>query len=448
MRRAVLAIALGGLLAGGCGRQQDATGPEQLDPEGYGSLPGLKAVPDKKLRDELARITEEGGTPELIGKAEIPAEDNVAAGLAELFPQRQINSILARSEKIFPPREFEFDPIRLQRAINFRKKYDAERLRAREALGRPECDFGIRFMAGLAAELKFIDVVRICARLEAFRAAESLAGDDPSVGHKNAPPNGLDEAIEALGMMLRLASRLGTEKHSIARLEAAFLRTEAFGVLQAVVLDDRITRERLQRLGKMVQQQLAAWPDDADAWIGDRALGLHAYEMVRAGNLRDMLSDEEIAQYEQEDVLKELLTAASRGVNHDELYYLETMRKIIDSCSQPYHVRLGVFDSVADDLREKRSSPEFPIVAVWVLALPDIRKGHAIQAQDRANWEAWALALALATGGQPPAYRINPLTGKEYVQNKYEKTITVTNFGSGKDGDNPAIIVPNLAREN
>ncbi|MHC4180079.1 MAG: hypothetical protein ACYSWU_21455, partial [Planctomycetota bacterium] len=233
-----------------------------------------------------------------------------------------------------------------------------------------------------------------------------------------------------------------------ARLEAAFLRTEAFCVLQAIVRDEQITRSRLDQLYRRVEDQLATWPDDAGAWIGDRALGLHAYEMVRAGKLKDLLGAEEIQQFQKENVLDELLDAAVRNVNHDELYYLETMRKIIDSCSRPYHTRLPLFDSVASELQQKRNSPEFPVVAAWVLRLADVRKGHAIQAQDRANWEAWALALALATGRQMPAYQINPLTGQEYLCQKHDETVEVTNFGSGRDGDNPSIFVPDLGGGN
>ena len=429
MSRATLIIGSLGLLAGGCGGQQAADVPDRPVAESYGTLSGLKAAPDKKLRDELARITEEGGTPELLGKTPVAEQENVAAGLAGLFPEEKIDSILEQSEKIFPAGKFEFDPIRLLRATSFRKKYDAQRLRARAALGRPQCDFGIRFMAGLLADCGFIDVLRICARLEAFQAAESLAGGAP------------DEAIESLEFMFRLASCLGAEKHSTVRLEAAFLRTEAFCVLQAIVQHERITRERLDRLYQTVQRQLAGWPDDAHAWIGDRALGLHAYEVVRAGNLEDLLSEEEIGQFQQDGVLKDLLAAASQSVDHDELYYLQTMRKIIDSCSQPYHTRLPLFDSIASELQEVRASPEFPIVAAWVLLLPDIRKGHAIQAQDRANWEAWARALALATGRRMPPYRVNPLTGREYLSQKHEYTIEVTNFGSGRYGDSPSIVV-------
>ena len=74
MRNAVLITAMLGLLAGGCGGRQGAEVPEELDSEGYGALPGLKKVPDRKLRDELARIIEEGATPEPL--CDRPAPDD------------------------------------------------------------------------------------------------------------------------------------------------------------------------------------------------------------------------------------------------------------------------------------------------------------------------------------------------------------------------------------
>lgn len=418
-------------LAAGCGGQDVPEAPERLAPEDYGALPGLRAVANAKLRAELARLVDERATPELIATTPVAKADNVAAGLEGLFPPRQIHSILNESEQILPPGKFEFNPIRRQKAIRFHRKYEAQRLDAREALARPKCDFGIRFTAGSLAELEFVDVVRICGRLEAFQAAESLFHGDPN------------EEIGALGSMLRLASCLATEKHVVARLEAAFLRTEAFRVLQAVVQDDHLAREHLERLYEMVDGQLADWPDDADAWIGDRALGLHTYEMVRSGELMSLLSREEIEQLAKEGILDELPEAAMRNVNEDELFYLQTMRKIIEACSQPYYARAALWDFIARELDAKRDSPGFPFVAARLL-LPGIRKAQAVQAQDRANWEAWALALALATGRKPPPHKINPLTGEKYRTIKYGKQIEVTNFGSGQDGDNPSIIVPNL----
>ena len=431
MRLAVLILALSCLTFGGCGRPSEAETSAPLTAEDYGKLPGLSTSPSPKLRDELARIVEEDGTPELLGKTALVDGDNVAAGLRELFPQKKIASILKESEKIFPAGRFELNPLKLQQAIGFRKKYDAQRRRAREALKRPRCDFGIRFMAGFLADLKFIDVVRICARLEAFLAAESLSGGKP------------DEAIESLQTMLRLASCLTAEKHGQTRAQAAFIRTEAFVVLQAIVQHRKIAREHLQLLYKTVEDQLKAWPGDAEAVIGDRALGMHAYELVRTGEVVVLLTEEEIELFGKEAGLKHFIAATRRNGDRDELYFLETMRQIISSCRQPYYERIELFNTIGDDLQAKRNLSEFPTVAARLL-LPDVQKGQAMQAQDRANWEAWAVALAAAVGRRPLPYQVNPLTGTKYSCKRDNDYIVVGNFGSGLGNDNPMIFVPYL----
>ena len=429
MRYALFVLTLLCLTAAGCRQRDGSPSAERLDVAEYGALPGLKATPNSELRDELDRIIEEGGTPEQLSEIEIPAAGNVAAELLDLFPKERVGAILEQSERLFPPGRFEFNPAQLQRANDFRKQYDASRLRARAALKRPQCDFDIEFTAGFLAEMEFIPVVRICARLEAFRAAESLAADKP-IG-----------AVESLRAMLRLAQRLGAEPHIEARLQAAFLRTEAFGVLQAIVLDDNIASSHLVQLQETVEEHLSDWPHDADAWIGDRAMGLHAYEMVRDGNLTGLLTVRELDLFAKEGDIGDLSDAAKRNVDHDELYYLKTMRKIIDSCSRPYCQRLSLLRSIREELQQMRGSSDFPAVAARLL-LADVEKGHAMQAQDRANWEAWALALAGATGRTSPPFETNPLTGENYLQTKQGEFIIVENFGSGVDGDHPSIMVP------
>jgi len=396
----IFMVALSGV-SGGCDRGRGPEETGQLLPEDFGDLAPLKEIPNAKLRDELARIEEEGGTPELLSRPPMADEVNVAAGLRKLFPEDQVASIREKSEQIFPAGRFEFNPIQLQRAINFRRKYEQQRLAAREALKRPECDFGIPFTHGFLVELKFVPVVHICADLEAYRAAESLSEGK------------LEEATESLGSMLRLASCLGAEKCVHTRLHAAQIRTKAFGVLQAIVKHPAIARKHLERLCDMVDDQLKSWPDDARAWIGERSSGLHFYAMVAAGLLEHLLTEEEKVRFDTQGELADFAATAKRIVEKDALYYMQTMRKIIESCSRPYCLREDLFDEIREQLQQKRNSPDFPLVAARLL-LSDVQRQHALQAQDRANWEGWALALALATGRPLPPYEINPLTGKEY----------------------------------
>ncbi|HYW78846.1 MAG TPA: hypothetical protein VE890_04680, partial [Thermoguttaceae bacterium] len=354
---------------------------------------------------------------------------NVAAGLLELFPPARVASLRQKAEELFPSGKFEFDPIGLQRVISFGDKHESARLRIQEILRRPKCDFAIPFKKGFLADLEFVDAVWLCASLEAFKAADSLSSNDSR------------KAIESLWSMLRLASCLGAEKHIETRMEAAYLRTKAFVVLQAIVDRPSTKREHLRQLQAMVQDHMKTWPHDSTAWFGDRAMGLHAYEMVRDGSIMELLTLDELERFAEENILLELDAASKSHVDTDELYYLETMRKIIESCKNPYFMRVTLFDDIYDEMQETRNSPEFPMVAARLL-LPNIQQAQAIQAQDRANWEAWSLGLAAAIGKEPPAYTVNPLTGKKYELTTNEDQTVVGNFGSGEDDDNPSIIIP------
>ena len=361
----------------------------------------------------------------------------MAQGLVRLFEPSKTGQVLEESGEILPPGKFELDPTRLERAIGFLERYEAERQRCREALQRPKCNFGIRYQAGFAADLAFIDVVRICARLEALHAAVSLANDD------------VQGAVESLDAMFRLAACLGREKHPTARLEAALVREEALAVLRTVVSypdasEPRITLGQLGRLYTLVEQQLSSWPPDRNAWIGDRALGIHAYELVRAGRLVELLTEDELRRFGEEGILEEFPAAAQRNVNSDELFYLAAMRKIIDACSRPYFEREETLLAIRQQLQQGRNRPQFPLVAARLL-LVDIEKGHALQARDRAGCEAWALGLAAASGREPPPYQVSPLWGKKYDVVIGDGLVTVWGAYPDEGGIGPSSEVPNLA---
>lgn len=427
-----MTLALFGLSLGdGCSRQQPAAATvAPRDPAYYGKLAGLRASPDQRLRDELARIVEEGGTPEQLGRSNVAEKDNAAVVLMGLFPAGKVELVRKATEELMPPGAFKFDAAKLKKAVELRTRYDAQRLRAREGLRRPRCDFGIAFEAGFLADVKFIDVAWICARLEAYRAAEALEDDD------------LGEAIESLRSMLRLASCLGGEKHAEARLEAAFLRTRAFAVLQTIVEEPRLGRSHLETLLAMVQDQLRSWPSDANAWIGDRAAGMHAYEMVRDGVLSDLLTPEELVKFTKQRGFVERTRSAKDNADKDELFYLETMWKIIEGCKRPHHLRAAMLEAVAAELQRLQDSSDYPLVAAELL-LPGVGRGLAIEAQDRANWEAWGLALVLAAGRAMPPDDVNPFSGERYRVIKQDGQILVGNFGSSAD-DQAWITVPAL----
>ena len=425
-----LGIAL--LLAGGCRKQPPGKYTRALTASQYGELPGLVGTTSQALQDELARIVEEGGTPKQLMNEEIPDAENVAAGLEGLFPQMTAKAVRTRSDELFPDQAFTMNPVRLEKAIRFRKKYDMQRLQARAALARPKCDFGICHLSGAAAQMPFINVAWICARLEAFQAAEALFADhDPGA------------AIDSLGCMFRLAECLAAEKRVIPRIEAAHLRREAFSVMQAILQERELEPEHLERLHGLMQGMLATWPDDANAWIGDRAAGMHCYEIERDGHILALLAPNELAQFNEEGIVDHLPAAAKRIADEDELYYLETMRRIIDGCKGPYLQRKAQLDEIQTDLLKRRDSADYPLVAARLL-LVDLEAGQKIQARDRAACEAWTLALALASHGKPPPLGANPLSGREYTITREAGLITIGNVGPRSDPEDSTVVVPDL----
>jgi len=430
MRYLALMTLIGTLAAGGCGSGESGA-------EEFGLLTRQLETTSAELRDELVRIQRDRGTPELLNESDVQPEDNAAVQLLALYANHKVSAIRERAEVAFPAGQFVFNPVQLRRVAAFRKRYEEQFKEARAALERPQCDFGIQFMAGCTAELKFVDVVHVCANMEAFRAAEALFGEEPQP----------DDAVEALWHMLRLAACMAAEKHPVARLEGAYVRTKAFVVLQAIVKHESIEREHLELLEQLVRTELDSWPPDADAWIGERALGLHAYEMVHHDLARELMTEEDVTRFREEGILDDFPEAARQNVDRDELYYVRAMRKIIEGCDRPYYLREEIFEEINADLQERRNASDFPLVAARLL-LPDIHEAHATIAQDRANWEAWALALAAATGRPTPDYEINPLTGRRYAVQEYRPErgraeVAVRGFSLDEPGDpHTWIVVP------
>ena len=402
------------LLIAGCSCGREAGEPQKV--EDYGKLPGLEATRDPVLIDEYARVKEQGGTPEQLDDTDVKDIDNAAAVLIGQIAKGRIDPLLDHVESLFPPGEFVFDAKTMQHAAALVRQWDEQRRAVREALARPECDLGIEYTAGYAADVKIVDIVRILARLEAFAIAEHLAD------------NHLKSAIDTLDIYFRLVDCLAQSPHLDARLHAAYLRTDGFRILAAIVTRPSIDRSQVERLYKIVQRQLDNWPEDARAWIGERALGLHAYEMVRDGKVLDLMTVEEMEAFEKDKLDKSLVANTRQTVDADEAFYMQAMRQVIESCEKPYHERQKILKQINLELQKRWDSPEYPIVAGRLL-LKDLERAQLVQARDRANAEAWALALAAALGAPPPEFKLSPVTGKPYRVQRKEDRIEVSGIG-------------------
>jgi len=426
---AIIAVVALPLALAGCKHQSKLRQPRQRDFSRYGKLSGLRRVTNPRLRDELARLEQEGATPEQLSRVELPEADNAAAVIRQLFPAKKLADLAAQSEAFLPEPGKPLEGIALERASQFYDEHRAAVERARDALRRRRCELHVDYMQGFAADLSSIDDIVIDVRLESFKAAEHLAANDP------------EAAVEPLSFMFQLIECLANVKLVEARLQAAFLRSEALETIHWTATHPAATRDLHDRLFELVQEQLANWPDDAWAWIGDRAVGLHAYEVIRDGKIRWLLNDEEIAMLNDEQILSQLNHPDSKVLAADELYYLDTMRGMIDVCSQPYFKRRQFFETLRRDLQRRRNDQDFPLVAARIL-LKDVENGHIIQARDRTLCEAWSIALAVAAGRPSPGYEVNPLSGERYRVVITDDQVAVWNIGNGEPGDEYPVIVP------
>ncbi len=429
------------VLVTGCNRGGDSGAPDPASLSQYAALAGLRASDNPELQTEWAIVVEQNGTPEQLA-AEVASQQagqsdsDVTSQLAALIDPGRLGALLDQAARLWPPIWPADDPVLLGRMARFRQGNDRLRMQVRRILSDTTAPLPVRFDLGFAADLSFVDVLRLAARLEALYALERLVEND-------LPP-----AVAAWQQMMDIARRLAAVKHPVARLEGAYVRAEALELLERLVTwpdleDPLVDRAALAHFCRVVSNDLENWPDDAGAWIGDRALGLHAYELVREGRAAALLTEKDRQGLAEQRLLVKFSAIAQRGVDADELFYLKTMRKIIESSSRPYSERRALFADLRQELHRRRNDPDFPIVAGRLL-LPDIEKGHIEQARDRARMEAWALALAAGAGLSPPEFDANPLSGEPYEVTREDGAVHVR-WTAFSDLPEHFVVVPELA---
>ena len=377
----------------------------------YGALPGLRASHLQGLRDELARLESERATTlQLTGNrinaltpvAEVTERQKTATSLKTVFAPELQESLLKQLNELYPVGPFVFSSSAMRAAIKLKNSYEAQRQWIHRIIADLDHGFEIQLTQGLAADTSFTDVVTIGNRLDAIVAAEFLSRDNPS------------GAIAILGEMTAAIESLAAEKHIIPRIVAVHRRGEALRVLEAIATHPTATLKTHRRLGILIDDQLIGWSADQTAWIGDRAIGMHTYELVRDGYLLSILAYDEQRRLRREVGLDQLAKQVAENLDRDELFYLRAMRRTIDACQRPYYQRERIFGEVDRDLESLRDSLAYPLVADLIL-WQDVQEGHRLQALDRARCEAWSTALAASVGAPRPAYNTNPLTGKRYI---------------------------------
>ncbi len=360
----------------------------------------------KSLQAEIALVRAEQGLPKQIdaahgiGLAVNKKQNSTAAVLNVAFSPNQLKTVRERTDKLFAHDVSQWNPLVLEQALQLRATYDGPFQRARAALASPAARLPLPLASGLGSNGAVADVALVYVRFELIDALNALSRGDAKA------------AVKAIHQSLCVAELLAAEPNIVARLTGATARRETLGALQRLLNSFTVDAPHLSQFEQRLSSQLAAWPSDTDAWIGDRAQGLCLYEMVREGHILSVLTEDELIEIRRGDGIDIFTAAVLKNVDIDEAHYLAAMRDIIGACERPYFERIETFDKLNRERAALINSPDYPILADRYL-LVHIAAAQRQQAADLALVKAWNLALAVARGASLPPHA-NPLTGENF----------------------------------
>ena len=435
LRPLIVEFSLLALLLAGCG---GGRAPSAASPEGQvalAQLANLKASPHPGLQAELALLIEEESTPLALMEKPLHADNEASwphseraknpptARLAHIFPRINRNVLSHQVTAIYPAENKEnlmLPPGDLERAKELLASSGLARKQFAQVQAAVDGGLALPPAAGLLSELDFLGAVELGCQLELLAAAVALNQNQPR------------QAMAPLSTMLLSARHLAAERQVTLRLAAGNLRRDALRVVGAIAIHPQTDDATREQLHQWIAAELRAWPGDANAWLGDRANGLIAYELVRAGNFLSLLDAAEAEQMEKRGVLAATAKAAMAGVDEDQLFYLRAMRRMIEACDEGYHERRETLAEIRRALAEREDTAQFPIIAGKLL-LTDFEQAHRKQAEDLAWCQAWQLALAAATGHEVSPPLTNPLTGGRYKLEVSAENIVVRGIDPAHD---------------
>jgi hypothetical protein len=398
----------------GCQKASGGSGPKSVaDARAYAELPGLARSPHPGLQAELARLRDERMTPlDLKGSRPqimptmVPARPTslgVQAAFREAYPSLSRGMHREQIERIDPDGDLHFGPIEREQLRDFRQRIAKNRERFSEAVVGASSGLQLDPAEGPLADLEFLDPLELGVRIEGLVAIGHLADGD------------LAAAWQSLDLLLHTAEILASEPHVPCRLLAVNARSRALKVLQRIVLDPRTDKSAIVAARQSLVETLKRWPSDSLAWSGERSSGLITFEMVRDGHFLSLLERDEVDKLHQQHITRTTMRAVMHGIDEDQLFFLNAMRRMIDCCDQPFFARCEELAAIRTELTEREATNRFPIVAARLL--DDFEPIHQRQSEDLSRCLAWSIALRAAANppeALPDPALQNPTTGKPF----------------------------------
>lgn len=387
----------------GCGREDERSIRKQLTTHAELSL--TDKTHSQALQEELARIRADKGWPMQLVERQPPAdsEDDLTAAVSAPFASAaEIDRIHRSLNELWPDEGLKFSPTALEHARRIVARLRPDTVTFLAALRRPKSAFRVGVDQGIVEDTAWVEAARLVARVRVMEGIDEV--------YRGAPEGG----IEPLADLIRLASKLEAAPSLVAHLAAVDIRRWIVSGMMAIATSDAATRRTHELLFELASADRREAGSERTAWIGDRAAGMHAYEMVRAGEYLSLLTREEYDRLEERNETMDHALVVRRNVDDDELWYLETMRELIARSETPYFERRAWLDERFESLDAVRDAPRFPSVAADLLLI-GITTAQQRLARGRARRDAWYLALAAAVDRPlTDGPTVNPETGTAY----------------------------------
>ncbi len=418
-------LAIASLTALGC---HERTSPKKLTPDklaSYASLPLLRKATHRELQAELRRLEAERATPEALAR---PADSAVLSDgrrptrdsrirytkeLVKLLPPHRCRSLIAQLDREFPRAVIGPDRADQAAYAQLHERWSEFRIEAEAIMAQTDFGLYVPIDQGLLADMAIVDLVRAIVRLECLAAIVSLLEED------------LPRALVAWETGGHLLGEFAGLPHAVTRAAAARARVEWLRTGQTLLEAKLVHRDTAATMLIVLEQQLSRWPPDQRALVGDRAVGLHTYELLRDGYWMSLLTMEELRDLRKRNLVEPFIYHVATQLDEDESFYLRTMRRLIAAADQPFYERQPLLTSIDKELESRSGKPEYPWFAADYL-LPDLQLLQRWQAVDLELTEALRWTLHVALRQTAPTDLRSPLTGKNWQWTTDVERSTVT----------------------
>ena len=363
-------------------------------------LPGISKSADDRLKSELARIRKEEATPRQLNRvdaARLPdglhptpdTRERSTKALTEWLTDGMVRQYQAKLARWYRD-VLAGIPIDDRPVVKTLLKESREfRGNARKLIGQRDFGLAVAIDRGPFADMRFLDRAELFVQLESIDALSRLLDDEPV------------NAVVRWDLAGRMIEEIASLPHGVPRAAAARLRSNWLRVGQTIAERSASAPDVLDSIEATLNRHLQRWPEDRLALIGDRAVGLITYELLRTGYWMSLLPITELQKLKQDNRLGKMAVYLQERVDDDEWYYLRTMRKLIDVSGKPYYERRATIEAIDKAQDELRGTVDFPWYATDYL-LQDVDQLQRLQALDRTLTEGLLFAIATAKDPQAP----------------------------------------------